>query len=618
LNRPSGGGGFGPGMRGMMGGPGAKAKDSRKTLQTLLRYLQPYRMKIIIVMIFAALSSVFSIVGPKLLGNVTTKLAEGLIAYYFQTGLYMDFAYMGRMIVLLISLYSISSVFSYAQGFIMSAVSMEVTYNLRKEIDQKISRLPLKFYDTTTHGEVLSRITNDVDLINQSLNQSISQFITSVATIIGVLAMMLSINVVMTVTAILTVSMSLGLIGAILGASQKMFRAQQASLGNMNGHVEEMYGGHTIVQAFNRQDDSLERFYRINETLADSAWKSQFFTSIMQPMMTFVGNVGYVIVCILGGYLAVKKVIQIGDIQSFIQYMRNFTQPIAQLASISNTLQQTIAASERVFEFLDEPEESPDPGLASASEVTGDVSFEHMAFGYDANKQIIHDFSASIRQGEKVAIVGPTGAGKSTIVKLLMRFYDINSGDIKIDGHSIDEYSRNELRSVFGMVLQDSWLYNASILDNIRYGTFEATREQVAAAAKAAHCDEFIRTLPQGYDTIMNEESDNISQGQKQLLTIARVILADPKILILDEATSSIDTRTEILIQKAMDALMKGRTSFIIAHRLSTIKNADLILVMNNGDIIEQGNHMELLAAGGFYAGMYNSQFEKKVIEHGY
>jgi ATP-binding cassette subfamily B multidrug efflux pump len=593
-----------------------KAKDARKTLRTLVRYLEPYRVKIIIVMVFAALSSLFSIVGPKLLGNVTTKLAEGLIAFYFRTGLYMDFAYMGRLIVLLISLYLISMVFSYIQAFMMSGVSMEVTYNLRKEIDQKISRLPLKYYDTTTHGEVLSRITNDVDLISQSLNQSISQLITSVATILGVLVMMLSINVLMTVAAILTVSMSFGLIGAIVTTSQKLFRAQQASLGNMNGHVEEMYGGHAIVQAFNQQDDSIERFHRINDALWDSAWKSQFFTSIMMPMMQFVGNLGYVIVCILGGYLAVKKVIEIGDIQSFIQYTRNFTQPITQLASISNTLQQTIAASERVFEFLDEPEESPERGRASADAVKGAVSFEHMAFGYDAAKPIIHDFSASVLQGEKVAIVGPTGAGKTTIVKLLMRFYDINGGDIKIDGHSIYDYTRNDLRSVFGMVLQDTWLYNASILDNIRYGTFSATREQVAAAAKAAHCDEFIRTLPQGYDTIMNEESDNISQGQKQLLTIARVILANPRILILDEATSSIDTRTEILIQKAMDALMKGRTSFIIAHRLSTIKNADLILVLNNGDIIEQGNHMELLAAGGFYAGMYNSQFERKVMEH--
>jgi ATP-binding cassette subfamily B protein len=596
---------------------GAKVKDSRKTLRTLLRYLQPYRVKIIIVMIFAALSSVFSIVGPKLLGKVTTKLAEGLIAYYFGTGLYMDFAYMGRMIVLLIALYSISMAFSYAQNFIMTGVSMQVTYNLRKEIDQKISRLPLKFYDTTTHGEVLSRITNDVDLISQSLNQSISQLITSVATVIGVLAMMLSINVLMTVTAILTVSMSFGLIGAIIRTSQKLFSAQQASLGKMSGHVEEMYGGHAIVQAFNRQDDSIERFYLINETLCDSAWKSQFLTSIMQPMMQFVGNVGYVIVCSLGGYLAVKKVIEIGDIQAFIQYMRSFTAPITQLASISNTLQQTIAASERVFEFLDEPEESPDRSLASASAVTGTVSFEHVTFGYDGGKPVIHDFSASLQQGEKVAIVGPTGAGKSTIVKLLMRFYDINSGDIKIHGHSIYEYTRNDLRSVFGMVLQDTWLYNASILDNIRYGTFDATREQVVAAAKAAHCDEFIRTLPQGYETILNEESDNISQGQKQLLTIARVIIANPRILILDEATSSIDTRTEILIQKAMDALMKGRTSFIIAHRLSTIKNADLILVLNNGDIIEQGNHVELLSAGGFYAGMYNSQFERRAIGHG-
>ena len=595
---------------------GAKAKDARKTLLTLVRYLEPYRVNIIIVMVFAALSSVFSIVGPKLLGQVTTKLADGLIAYYFGTGLYMDFPYMGRLIVILISLYLISMIFAYVQAFIMSGVSMQVTYNLRKDIDQKISRLPLKYYDTTTHGEVLSRITNDVDLISQSLNQSISQLITSVATVIGVVVMMLSINVLMTVTAILTVSMSFGLIGAIIRTSQKLFRAQQDSLGNMNGHVEEMYGGHSIVQAFNRQDDSIKRFYQINETLADSAWKSQFFTSIMQPMMQFISNLGYVIVCILGGYLAVKRVIEIGDIQSFIQYTRNFTAPITQLASISNTLQQTIAASERVFEFLDEPEESSDRRRAAAEAVAGAVSFEHIAFGYDAAKPIIHDFSASVQQGEKVAIVGPTGAGKTTIVKLLMRFYDINGGDIKIDGHSIYDYTRNDLRSIFGMVLQDTWLYNASILRNIRYGTFGASRAQVIAAAKAAHCDEFIRTLPQDYDTVLNEESDNISQGQKQLLTIARVILANPRILILDEATSSIDTRTEILIQKAMDALMKGRTSFIIAHRLSTIKNADLILVLNNGDIIEQGKHMELLAAGGFYAEMYNSQFERKVMEH--
>jgi ATP-binding cassette subfamily B protein len=566
---------------------------------------------------FAVLSSIFSIIGPKLLGKVTTKLAEGLVAYYMRTGLYMDFAYMGRLVILLIVLYCISMAFSYAQSFIMSSVSMEVTYNLRKEIDQKISRLPLKYYDTCTHGEVLSRVTNDVDAISQSLNQSLAQLITSVTTIIGVLVMMLSINVLMTVVAVLMVSMSFGLVGAIIKTSQQFFRAQQASLGNMNGHVEEMYSGHVIVQAFNRQDDSIERFNTINDTLSDSAWKSQFFTSIMQPMMQFVGNVGYVVVCILGGYLAVKKIIEIGDIQSFIQYMRNFTTPITQIASISNTLQQTIAASERVFEFLDEPEESPEGTLAVSNEAKGNVTFEHMAFGYYADKPIIRDFSATVLRGEKVAIVGPTGAGKSTIVKLLMRFYDINSGDIKIDGHSISAYTRNDLRSMFGMVLQDTWLYNASILENIRYGTFSASREQVVAAAKAAHCDEFIRTLPHGYDTIMNEESDNISQGQKQLLTIARVILADPKILILDEATSSIDTRTEILIQKAMDALMKGRTSFIIAHRLSTIKNADLILVLNNGDIIEQGNHEELLKAGGFYAGMYNSQFERRVMENG-
>ncbi|HVM72632.1 MAG TPA: ABC transporter ATP-binding protein [Anaerolineales bacterium] len=596
--------------------PAEKAKDSRKTLQILLRYLRPYQGKIIIVMVFAALSSVFSIVGPKLLGNVTTKLADGLIAYYLGAGLYMDFAYMGRLIVILISLYLISMLFSYIQAFIMSGVSMQVTYNLRKEIDEKISRLPLKYYDTTTHGEVLSRITNDVDLISQSLNQSISQLITSVATVIGVLAMMLSINVLMTVAAILTVSMSFGLIGAIIRTSQKLFRAQQDSLGNMNGHVEEMYGGHSIVQAFNRQDDSIKRFYQINEKLSDSAWKSQFFTSIMQPMMQFISNLGYVVVCILGGYLAVKKVIEIGDIQSFIQYTRNFTAPITQMATISNTLQQTIAASERVFEFLDEPEESPERSLAYAGAFTGAVSFEHVVFGYNVAEPIIHDFSAKVLQGEKVAIVGPTGAGKTTLVKLLMRFYDVNGGDIKLDGHSIYDLSRNELRSVFGMVLQDTWLYNASILENIRYGTFGASRAQVIAAAKVAHCDDFIRTLPQDYDTILNEESDNISQGQKQLLTIARVILANPRILILDEATSSVDTRTEILIQKAMDVLMKGRTSFIIAHRLSTIKNADLILVLNHGDVIEQGNHAELLAAGGFYAGMYNSQFEKRSLEH--
>ncbi|MFM8319654.1 MAG: ABC transporter ATP-binding protein [Chloroflexota bacterium] len=594
-----------------------KAKDARKTLRTLVRYLEPYRVKIIAVMAFAALSSVFSIAGPKLLGNVTTKLAEGLMAYYFQTGLYMDFPYMGRMIVLLIFLYCISMAFSYAQSFIMSGVSMEVTYNLRRELDQKISRLPLKYFDTTTHGEVLSRITNDVDMISQSLNMSLAQLITSVATVVGVLVMMLSINVLMTVTAVLAVSMSFGMIGAVIKTSQTFFRAQQESLGKMNGHVEEMYGGHAIVQAFNRQDESIERFYQINETLCDSGWKSQFFTSIMQPLMQFVGNVGYVIVCILGGYLAVKKVIEIGDIQSFIQYMRSFTNPITQLASISNTLQQTIAASERVFEFLDEAEESADRSLAPVSQVMGNVIFDQITFGYDPAKPVIHSFSAVVEHGEKVAIVGPTGAGKSTIVKLLMRFYDLNRGDIIIDGRSIYDYSRNDLRTMFGMVLQDTWLYNASILENIRYGTFDATRQQVVAAAKAAHCDEFIHTLAQGYDTILNEESDNISQGQKQLLTIARVILANPKILILDEATSSIDTRTEILIQKAMDALMKGRTSFIIAHRLSTIKNADLILVLNNGDIIEQGNHTELLSAGGFYAEMYNSQFERRAITYG-
>lgn len=590
--------------------PSKGAKDTKKTLNKLLKYLAPYKVKIIIVMCFAALSSVFSIVGPKLLGKVTTKLAEGLLAYYMRTGLLTDFVYMGKIIAVLVALYLTSMLCSYIQSYIMTGVSMDVTYNLRKDISRKMQRMPLNYFDTHTNGEILSRITNDVDLISQTLNQSLSQIITSVATMLGILVMMLSISVLMTLAALVVVPASLAIVMVVIKKSQGFFVQQQVSLGKLNGQVEEMYGGHNVVRAFNKQADSIRDFEKINEELCDSAWKSQFFSSIMQPVMQFIGNLGYVVVCILGGYLAVKKVVDIGDIQAFIQYMRNFTQPITQLASISNTLQQTMAASERVFEFLDEEEETAERNKFEIKDFKGSVSFGHVNFGYTKEKTIIHDFSANVKPGQKVAIVGPTGAGKTTIVKLLMRFYDINSGSIKIDGVDIFDMSRYDLRRMFGMVLQETWLYNASIMDNIRYGTFDATDEEVIAAAKAAHCDEFIRSLPGGYNMILNEEASNISQGQKQLFTIARVILANPKILILDEATSSIDTRTEILIQQAMDELMKGRTSFVIAHRLSTIKDSDLILVLKDGDVIEQGSHEELLARNGFYAGLYNSQFE--------
>lgn len=590
--------------------PQKGAKNTKKTLKKLIEYLKPYKLKILTVAFFAALSSVFSIVGPKLLGKVTTKLTEGLIAYYLQTGLLTDFVYMGKIIFALILLYITSMLCSYVQSYIMTGVSMDVTYNLRKDISRKMQRMPLNYFDTHTNGEILSRITNDVDLISQTLNQSLSQIITSVATILGILVMMLSISVLMTAAALIVIPVSLGLIMIVIKKSQGFFVAQQVSLGKLNGQVEEMYGGHNVIRAFNKQADSIHDFEEINEELCDSAWKSQFFSSIMQPMMQFIGNLGYVVVCILGGYLAVKSVVDIGDIQAFIQYMRNFTSPIAQLASISNTLQQTMAASERVFEFLEEEEEIPERNALTIKHFEGHVSFEHVHFGYTKDKTIINDFSAEVKPGQKVAIVGPTGAGKTTIVKLLMRFYDINSGSIKIDGVDIFDFKRSNLRELFGMVLQETWLYNASIMDNIRYGTFDATDEEVIEAAKAAHCDEFIRTLPGGYNMILNEEASNISQGQKQLFTIARVILANPKILILDEATSSIDTRTEILIQSAMDKLMKGRTSFVIAHRLSTIRDADLILVLKDGDVIEQGNHEELLEKGGFYAGLYNSQFE--------
>lgn len=601
-----------PGMRFGAAGGGGKAKDFKKTIRTLGSYMEQYKVSIYIVIFFALFSTIFSIVGPKLLGKVTTKLVEGLLAWYAQTGLLTDFDYIGKIISILIVLYIISAICSYAQSYIMSKVSMGVTYKLRKNISEKMNRIPLNYYDTRTHGEVLSRITNDVDMVSQTLNQSLTQIITSVTSIIGVLAMMLSISWIMTIAALLIMPLSLSIVGIIVKRSQGFFKGQQKSMGELNGHIEEMYGGHNIVQAFNGEDESIEIFEKVNSELHSSAWKSQFVSGMMQPVMMFIGNLGYVVVSILGGYLAVKKMVDIGDIQAFIQYMRSFTQPIAQLAAISSTLQSTVAAAERVFEFLDEDEESTDTKTPIQNQdFCGNVSFENVSFGYNKDKVIIRNFSAKIKAGQRVAIVGPTGAGKTTIVKLLMRFYDINDGKIFIDGNDIFDFTRNDLRAMFGMVLQETWLYNASIMENIRYGTFGATDEQVIEAAKAAHCDEFIRTLPDGYNMILNEEASNISQGQKQLFTIARVILANPQILILDEATSSVDTRTEILIQKAMEHLMSNRTSFVIAHRLSTIKDSDLILVMKDGDIVEQGNHEELLLKEGFYAGLYNSQFSE-------
>lgn len=599
------------GMGGKMGG-GAKAKDFKKTMMDLIHYLEDYKGKITAVIILAAFSSLFSIVGPKILGKATTKLFEGLIAYLLGTNLLTDFPYIRNCIISLVVLYLISALFAYIQGYIMSGVSMNVTYKLRKEISHKMNKLPLKYFDTRTHGEVLSRITNDVDTVSQTLNQSLSQIITSTATVIGVLIMMLSISVLMTFVAFLVIPLSGLLIMGVVKKSQKYFKQQQKSLGSLNGHIEEIYSGHNIVQVFNGEKEAIETFTKINDDLYTSAWKSQFLSGMMMPIMSFIGNLGYVAVCILGGYLAVKKTIDVGDIQSFIQYVRSFTQPIAQLANISNTLQSTAAAAERVFEFLNEEEEVPDTSSPiKLNSVVGNVEFKNVHFGYTEDKIIINNFSSYIKSGQRIAIVGPTGAGKSTIIKLLMRFYDINSGEILIDGHSIKDYTRNDLREMFGMVLQDTWLYNASIFDNIKYGNFDATKEDVINASKAAHCDEFIKALPNGYNLILNEEANNISQGQKQLLTIARTILSDPKILILDEATSSVDTRTEVLIQKAMDHLMNGRTSFIIAHRLSTIKDADIILVMKDGDIIEQGSHDELLKTDGFYAHLYNSQFDE-------
>ena len=606
--------------RGPMGGhhgPGApseKAKDFKGTMKKLLGELSAFKISLIGVIIFAIGSAVFSIVGPKILAKATDELFNGLVRKVSGDSIGIDFDKIAKILLFLLGIYIVSLVFSFLQGFLMSNVSQKMCYNLRKELCEKVNRMPMKYFDTKTHGEVLSRFTNDIDTLGQSLNQSLTQLITSVTTIIGTLVMMLSISFKMTLVALVILPISMIFISTIVGKSQKYFTSQQEYLGHVNGQVEELYGGHSVVKVFNGEEKAIKEFDKANGTLYESAWKSQFLSGMMMPIMQFVGNLGYVGIAILGGYLAINKTIGVGDIQAFIQYVRNFTQPISQVAQVANMLQSTAAASERVFEFLDEEEEDQvveNPVHIDGLE--GSVEFKNVHFGYNPNKIIINDFTAKVKPGQKVAIVGPTGAGKTTMIKLLMRFYDVNSGAILVDGHNVKDFNRTELRDMFGMVLQDTWLFNGSIKENIRYGKLDATDEQVVEAAKAAHIDHFIRTLPGGYNMELNEEASNVSQGQKQLLTIARAILADPKILILDEATSSVDTRTEVLIQKAMDNLMKGRTSFVIAHRLSTIKDADLILVMKDGDIVEQGTHEELLKKNGFYANLYNSQFEKAV-----
>ncbi|NMA83457.1 MAG: ABC transporter ATP-binding protein [Epulopiscium sp.] len=607
---PGGPGGHGGGMGRIV----EKPKDFKGTMKKLLAYLKPFHLSLLIVILFAIGSAAFSIVGPKILGRATTRLFEGLVSKVSgEIGAAIDFSYIGKIILILIGLYMISTLFSIIQGFIVTGVAQKVSYNLRKEISKKMNRLPLKYFDKVTHGEVLSRITNDVDTLSQTLNQSLSQIITSVTTLIGVLIMMISISIQMTLVAILILPLSMGLVIFVVKKSQKYFKDQQKFLGEVNGHVEEVYSGHTIMKAFNGEKQAINTFTEINDELYHSAWKSQFLSGMMMPIMTFIGNLGYVAVSILGGYLAIKQKIEVGDILSFIQYIRSFTQPIAQVAQISNVLQSTVAASERVFEFLEEEEIVEDSvNSYDLEEIEGGVTFQHVKFGYTPEQLIIKDFNAKIQPGQKVAIVGPTGAGKTTIVKLLMRFYELNEGEILIDDINITDLKRDQLRGLFGMVLQDTWLFSGSIMENIRYGKLDATDAEVIKAAQSAHVDHFVKTLPAGYDMEINEEANNISAGQKQLLTIARAILKDPKILILDEATSSVDTRTEILIQKAMENLMKDRTSFIIAHRLSTIRNADLILVMKDGDIVEVGKHDDLLEKDGFYADLYNSQFEEE------
>lgn len=596
--------------RGMHGGE--KAKDFKGSMAKLFRYMGRYKFRFILMFVFAVAGTVFNIWGPKILGKATTELFSGLVAKVNGTG-GINFEKIAMILLGVMILYLASSCFSFIQGFVMTGISNDVTYNLRKDISKKINRLPLNYFESRTNGEILSRVTNDVDTLQMSLNQSMTQLITSVTTIIGVLFMMLSINVWMTLAALLILPVSMVIINFVMKHSQKYFRDQQSYLGKVNGQIEENYGGHNVVKVFNKEQDVVAEFEKDNKKLYESAWKSQFFSGMMMPVMQFVGNLGYVMVAFLGGIFTIKGSIEVGDIQSFFQYIRNFTQPIQQIAQVVNLLQSSAAASERVFEFLEEPEEEQTAeNPVSVKNLTGDVQFEHVSFGYNPEKIIIHDFSAEVTDGQKIAIVGPTGAGKTTMVKLLMRFYDVNSGEIMIDGHNIRDFNRSELREMFGMVLQDTWLFSGTIMENIRYGRLDATDEEVIAAAKAAHIHNFIMQQPGGYQMVLDEETSNISQGQKQLLTIARAILADNKILILDEATSSVDTRTEMQIQKAMNNLMKGRTSFVIAHRLSTIKDADLILVMKDGDIIEQGNHKELLEKGGFYAELYNSQFEQK------
>jgi len=602
------GGGFGP--RGM-GMPVQKAKDFKGTLKRLVVYLKPYKLQLISVLITAIISTVFSIVSPKIMGKATTKLFEGLLMKLKGVpGAKIDFDYIGQIILLLIGLYILSAIFAYLQGYIMAGVAQKTVYNLRKEVEEKLNRMPLKYFDSKTHGEILSRAVNDVDNISTTLQQSLTQLITSVVTIIGVIVMMLSISPLMTLIVVVTLPLSFLATANIAKKSQQYFKGQQKSLGQLNGHVEEMYTGHKVVKVFGHEKKAIDQFEEINETLYQSGWKAQFVSGMIMPLMSFINNIGYVLVSVAGGLLVTKKAIEIGDIQAFIQYTRQFSQPIAQTAQIANIIQSTIASAERVFEILDESEEVPEAVQPKdIQSPQGNVSFEHVSFGYESNELLIEDMNIEVKSGQKVAIVGPTGAGKTTLINLLMRFYELNSGKILIDGIDTRELKREKLRSLFGMVLQDTWLFNSTIRENIAYGREGASETEIVAAAKAANADHFIRTLPDGYDTILNEEASNISQGQKQLLTIARAILADPAILILDEATSSVDTRTEVQIQKAMDYLMKGRTSFVIAHRLSTIRDADLILVMNHGTVIEKGTHTELLADGGFYADLYNSQF---------
>ncbi|CDD56223.1 putative uncharacterized protein [Bacteroides pectinophilus CAG:437] len=592
--------------------PPQKSKNFKGSIKKLMSYIGRFKIQIFLVMLFAAASTVFSVMGPKILGKATTGLAEGLMAKIQGTG-GIDFEYIGRILVFVLAIYAVSAIFNFAQGMLMTGVTQKVCYQLRRDISQKINRMPMKYFESRTYGEVLSRITNDVDTLGQGLNQSITQIITSTATLIGVLIMMLSISPLMTLIALVVLPVSGALVSFTVKKSQRFFIKQQEYLGHINGQVEETFGGQNVIKLFNKEQETLDEFNRTNKILYDSAWKSQFFSGMMQPIMAFVGNLGYAGVALCGGILAVKGRITVGDIQAFIQYVKNFTQPIQQIAQVINQVQSMAAAAERVFEFLGEEEEdqaAAKPVDISEHVIEGSVEFDHVKFGYNPDNVIIHDFSANVRPGQKVAIVGPTGAGKTTMVKLLMRFYDVNSGKIMLDGHNVKDYNRRDLRSAFGMVLQDTWLFKGTIMENVRYGRLDATDEEVIAACKAAHADKFIRTLPGGYNMELNEDASNVSQGQKQLLTIARAILADNRVIILDEATSSVDTRTEEQIQNAMDNLMKGRTSFIIAHRLSTIRNADIILVMRDGDIVEQGSHEELLEKNGFYAQLYNSQFE--------